>query len=204
MSFLKLRRTIHAKLILDRRGKRDSIEREYDAWQRQLQGSNEKLYSATKQQAERFKRRVKNQNHHGLRMREYPMILRRDCVKLQEQKQPAFRWWIRIPVHPESIWIPIQLPYEQEPLLKLELRECKLLRGEDDEWFVNITVQKQARLKRKYAQYSTHRHGHPQTCHNHRKRQTTILRQKGTRNSRPLLSSPPLRRQAPHNQEMET
>jgi IS605 OrfB family transposase len=52
----------------------------------------------------------------------------------------------------ESIWIPIQLPYEQEPPLKLEVRECKLLRGEDDDgWFVNITVQKQTRLKRKYA-----------------------------------------------------
>jgi putative transposase len=151
VSLLKLRRTIHAKLILDRRGKRESIEREYENWQRQLQGSNEKLYSATKQQAERFKRRVKNQNRHGLRMREYPMILRRDCVKLQEQKQPAFRWWIRVPLHPESIWAPIQFAHEQEPFLNHELRECKLLHGEDDEWFVNITVQKQARLKRKYA-----------------------------------------------------
>jgi IS605 OrfB family transposase len=35
--------------------------------------------------------------------------------------------------------------------MKHEVRECKLLRGEDGEWYVNITVQKQARLKRKYA-----------------------------------------------------
>jgi len=62
-----------------------------------------------------------------------------------------FHWWIRIPAYPRSIWAPIQLPYAQEPLLKHELRECKLLRGEDDEWYVNITVQKQVRLKRKYA-----------------------------------------------------
>jgi len=151
-SLLKLRRTIHAKLVLDRRGKREAVAREYNAWQRELQGSEERLYSATKQQAERFKWRVKKQNHHVLkRHREYPVILRHDCVKLQKQKGSIFHWWIRIPLHPESVWVPIQLPYEQEPLLKHELRECKLLHGENDEWFVNITVQKDARLKRKYA-----------------------------------------------------
>ena len=147
---MKLKRTIHAKLILDRKDKRETVEHEYDAWQRQLQGSNEQLYSATKQQAERFKRRVKKQNHHGLKMQEYPMILRRDCVKLQQQNNSIFHWWIRIPLHPESIWAPIQFAHEQEPFLKHELRECKLLHGEDGEWYVNITVQKQARLKRRY------------------------------------------------------
>ena len=55
VSLVKLQRTIHAKLVLDRKGKREAVEREYDAWQRQLRGSNEQLYSATKQQAERFK-----------------------------------------------------------------------------------------------------------------------------------------------------
>jgi len=150
---MKLQRTIHAKLVLDRKSKREAVEREYDAWQRQLRGSNEQLYSATKQQAERFKQRVKKQNHRrGLKMREYPMILRHDCVKVQQQKNAIFRWWIRIPVYPRGIWVPMQLPYEQEPLLKHDLRECKLLRGEDDgDWYVNVTVQKQARLKRRYA-----------------------------------------------------
>jgi len=79
------------------------------------------------------------------------MILRRDCVKVQRQIDSVFKWWIRIPVNPRSIWVPMQLPYEQEPLLACELRECKLLRGEDGEWYVNVTVQKQAHLKRRYA-----------------------------------------------------
>ena len=114
---MKLQRTIHAKLVLDREGKREAVEREYHAWQHQLQGSNEQLYSATKQQAERFKQRVKKQNRHGLKMQEYPMILRHDCVKVQHQKDSVFKWWIRIPVNPRSIWVPMQLPYEQEPLL---------------------------------------------------------------------------------------
>jgi putative transposase len=135
---------------LDRKSKSEAIEREYDAWQRELQGRNEQLYSATKQQAERFKQRVRKQNHRGLKAREYPMILRRDCIKLQQQKESVFHWWIRIPVYPKSIWVPIQLPYEQEPLLRHELRECKLLRGEHGDWFVNITVQKEADLKRRY------------------------------------------------------
>ncbi len=149
VSLLKLRRTIHAKLILDRRGKRESIQREYENWQRQLQGSNEELYSATKQQAERFKQRVKKQNHHGLKRQEYPMILRRDCIKLQHEKDSVFNLWIRIPVSPKSIWVPIQLPHEQERFLKYDIRECKLIRNSED-WFVNITVEKEARLKRTY------------------------------------------------------
>ena len=78
------------------------------------------------------------------------MILRRDCVKIQNRKGRVFGWWVRVPVNPRSIWVPMQFPRIQEPLLKFEVRECKLLRGEDKEWFVNITVQKQARLRRKY------------------------------------------------------
>jgi putative transposase len=123
----RLKRTIHAKLVLDREGKREAIEREYHALQRQLRGSNGQLYSATKQQAERLKQPVKKQNRHGLKMQEYLMILRHDCVKVQQQKNAIFRWWIRIPVNPRSIWVPMQLPYEQEPLLKHDLRECKLV-----------------------------------------------------------------------------
>jgi putative transposase len=145
-----LQRTVHAKLVLDRKSKREAIEHEYNAWQRELQGSDERLYSATKQQAERFKQRVRKQNGHGLKVREYPMILRRDCVKLQEQENSMFHWWIRVPAYPKSIWVPIQLPYEQEPLLKYELRECKLIR-DGAEWFVNVTIQKEARLRRRYA-----------------------------------------------------
>jgi len=147
---MKLQRTVHAKLVLDRKGKLEAVVREYWAWQRELKGGDELLYSATKQQAERFKRRVRKQNHHGLKVREYPMILRRDCIRLQHQKNADFRWWIRVPVYPKSVWVPIQLPYEQEPLLRHELRECKLIR-DGENWFVNMTVQKEAKLKRRYA-----------------------------------------------------
>ena len=147
---MKLQRTLHAKLVLDRKGKLEAVVREYWAWQRELKGGDELLYSATKQQAERFKRRVRKQNHHGLKVREYPMILRRDCIRLQHQKNADFRWWIRVPVYPKSVWVPIQLPYEQEPLLRHELRECKLIR-DGENWFVNMTVQKEAKLKRRYA-----------------------------------------------------
>lgn len=150
MSLLKLQSTIHAKLILDRRGKREAIEREYLAWQRRLQGSDEQLYSATKQQADRFKQRIRKQNGHGVKPKEYPLILRRDCVKIQRQNSSTFEWWICIPIHLRSIWIPIQLPRKQEPLLKYDIRECKLIK-DCEKWFVNITVQKKARLKRKYA-----------------------------------------------------
>jgi len=150
VSLLKLQRTIHARLVLDRKGKRVAIEREYSAWQRQLHGNDDQLYSATKQQAERFKQRIRKQNGYGIKPREYPMILRRDCVKIQRQRDSVFKWWIRIPLKPDSIWVPIQLPREQEPLLGYDVRECKLIR-EGANLFVNITVEKEARLKRSYA-----------------------------------------------------
>ncbi len=148
---MRLQRTVHAKLVLDRKGKLQAIEREYWAWQRQLQGQQEELYSATKQQADRFRRRIREQNHRGPdKNLEYPVVLRRDCIKVEYKPDSVFKWWLRLPLHPESIWVPIQFPQNQESLLKLELRESKLIRDGDD-WYVNITVQKQARLKRKYA-----------------------------------------------------
>jgi len=147
---MKLRRTIHAKLVLDRKGKHEAVEREYWAWQRQLQGNDEQLYSVTKQQADRFKRRIRKQNGCGVKPKEYPLILRRDCVKIQHQNDSVFKWWIRVPVYPRSIWLPIQFPREQEPLLRYDVRECKLIR-DSDQWFVNMTFQKEARLKHKYA-----------------------------------------------------
>jgi len=78
------------------------------------------------------------------------MILRRDCIKVEHKPDSIFKWWLRLPLHPESIWVPIQFPWNQEPLLKLELHESKLIR-DGDNWYVNITVQKQTRLKRRYA-----------------------------------------------------
>ena len=84
------------------------------------------------------------QNGHSIEQREYAMILRRDCVKIQSQKESVFKWWIRIPLHPESVWVPIELPHEQEQLLRYDIRECKLLR-DGARRFVNITLQKEAR-----------------------------------------------------------
>jgi len=148
---LKLQRTVHAKLVLDRKGKLRAVEREYWAWQRQLQGGfQEELYSATRQQADRFEQWIRRQNGYGLKQREYPLILRRDCVKIQQRADSLFKWWARVPLHPESIWIPIQLPHVQEALMKYELRESKLIRG-GSSWYVNLTVRKEARLRRRYA-----------------------------------------------------
>jgi len=151
VSLLKLQRTVHAKLVLDRKGKLEAITCEYLAWQRQLQGVQQELYSATKQQAERFRQRIREQNRCGPDKNfEYPMILRRDCITIQHQEESAFKWWIRIPLKPERIWVPMHFPREQEPLLKYDVRECKLMR-DGEKWFVNITVQKEARLERTYA-----------------------------------------------------
>jgi hypothetical protein len=162
VALLKLQRAIHAKLVLDSRGKWEAVEREYENWQRQPRGDDARLYSATKQQASRFRQRIRKRNGYGVKPKEYPLILRRDCVKIQRHKDSVFRWWIRIPINPRSIWVPIQFPRIQEPLLEYEVRECKLIR-DSKHWFVNITVQKNARLKRKYARVPPRRMEHSQT-----------------------------------------
>lgn len=73
------------------------------------------------------------------------MILRRDCFKVKELGKKIAKWWAKIPVFGGSIYCPIQLPYSQEPLLKEDIRETKVLRKKH-EWFLHITVQQNVEL----------------------------------------------------------
>ncbi len=81
--------TIKAKVTDDSRIKLQLLEREYDAFQSYLHGVKDvNLYSATKQQAERFLERV-NKNGRIDTKKEYPVILRRDCIDIRKDEIPA-------------------------------------------------------------------------------------------------------------------
>lgn len=132
-----LRKTVRAKLFALTRVKERKISQEYWNFQKALHGEAVPLYSATKQQAQRKKKWRKN--------REYPLVLRRDCFKVKDLGLKLARWWAKIPVFGGSIWCPLQLPYVQEPLLKEDIRETKLVRRKHV-WFLHITVQQTVEL----------------------------------------------------------
>jgi putative transposase len=132
-----LQKTVKAKLFALTRVKEQKIKLEYWNFQKTLHGEDVSLYSATKQQAQR-KRGWRGNG-------EYPLVIRRDCFKVKELGLKLARWWAKIPVFGGSIWCPIQLPYVQEPLLKEEVRETKIVRRKH-EWFLHITVQQDLML----------------------------------------------------------
>jgi len=133
-----LQKTITAKLFSLTRIKEAKITSEYWNFQKALKGEDVSLYSATKQQAQRNRKRWNG-------CREFPLIIRRDSFKIKENMLKLSRWWAKIPVFGGSIYCPIQLPYVQEPLLKEDVRETKLLRR-GHEWFLHITVQQNIKL----------------------------------------------------------
>ena len=105
---MKAKKTIKAKILELRKGKEELLRQEYENFQRYLYGDKSALlYSATKQQADRFLRRVKGRIDKN---KEYPLILRRDTVKLVKNDRKFTPYWFKVPVYGRrgGIWIPIK------------------------------------------------------------------------------------------------
>jgi putative transposase len=93
------KKTIKAKILDLRKGKRRLLEEEYQNWQIYLKGDkNAKLYAATRHQADRFLKRLKRQNGGEIKAKEYPLILRNDVYDVHEGDTKVTPYWIRIPV----------------------------------------------------------------------------------------------------------
>jgi len=140
---MKLQKTIKAKIFGLTKIKEVLLRQEYENFQSFVHGNKDvSLYSATKQQADRFNRKL---GRHLKPHKQYPMILRNDCVKVERAKETSWsKWWFKIPtanVH-GGIWCPIQIPYSQSELLDLKIRECKLI-WKKDHWSVHIVVEKE-------------------------------------------------------------
>jgi len=133
-------KTIRATIIALTKSKAEKIEREYRHFQLALKGMDMPLYSATRQQAQRLLKRIKG------KIGEHPLVIRRDIFKIQKQNTKITNWWARIPVYGKSIWVPVQLPREQEPRLSLSIRETRLVR-ESKGWSLRITVQDASQLR---------------------------------------------------------
>jgi len=136
-----LQKTIKAKVYKPTNTKLFLLTKEYEEFQRELRNSPSHLYSATKQQAQRFKKRLGKRLK---RNKEYPLILRNDSYRVKIQDTKLVKAWIKIPVCDVwgGIWLPVKVPDYQIPLLELTLKEGKLIKRGDD-WFVHIVVQKE-------------------------------------------------------------
>jgi len=105
-----MRLTVQSGIVKLTRRKREALDREYHNLQKFLNSDrNVPLYSANKQQALRYYKKVKQ--------KEYPLSLRNDLINLKKAK--AF-WFLKIPVHGVRGGIKVPLkPYREFPQGKL-------------------------------------------------------------------------------------
>lgn len=131
-----IRKTIKAKVINPTNRKADILEREYQNFQNILWGNEGALYSATRQQAERFAKKLKKPKH-----RHYPLILRRDTIRLEKQNTAVAPYWFKLPCFgiKGGIWIALR-PHCDIPE-DCSIREAKLIRKKGN-WFIHLTIEK--------------------------------------------------------------
>lgn len=129
-------KTVKAKVIDPTNRKAELLEREYRSFQDALKGKDASLYSATKQQAERFLRRIKVPKH-----RHYPLILRRDVIRLEKQDTDIAQYWLKFPCFGirGGIWLALK-PHCDIPI-DCSIREAKLVKRKLG-WFIHLTVER--------------------------------------------------------------
>jgi IS605 OrfB family transposase len=136
-----VQKTIKAKIQSLTKIKAERISREYQNFQLALRGEKVNLYSATRQQAKRYARKIKRNGGKQI-AQNHPLVIRRDLVKIEKQDTRISKFWARVPIFGGSIWVPIQFPHNQEELLAQDIREAKLAKRKN-KWFLHLTVQKE-------------------------------------------------------------
>ncbi|MCD6380949.1 MAG: transposase [Candidatus Odinarchaeota archaeon] len=148
-----VRKVIKAKIMEEaNNGKLEALEREYANFQKALRGEDARLYSATKQQAERLLRKIRKQNGGKIKQKEYPLILRNDVYRIWDVKttdNKLSKYWIKIPVYGirGGIKLPIKLHCEID--MGWKFKEAKVFRRKNG-WFVHITVEKEVKIRKEY------------------------------------------------------
>ena len=145
-----VRKVIKAKIMAEaNNGKLEALESEYVNFQKALRGEEAKLYSATKQQAERLLRKIKKQNGGKLKQKEYPLILRNDAYNVWITENKLSKYWIKIPVYGIRGGIKLPIKPHCEIDMSWKFKEAKVSRRKND-WFVHITVEKEVEIRQEY------------------------------------------------------
>lgn len=144
--------TVKAKITDNSKTKLFLIESEYWNYQTYLQSGCKNaeginLYSATKQQAERVLKRIKEEEPKP--KKQYPLVLRRDLVDIQKDSKFPCLYWMKIPVYPKSINVRIQTSckYDLSSKQYSSIRESKIVKIQKNDWYIYVTIEKRNTFK---------------------------------------------------------
>jgi len=145
-----VKKTIKAKILEEtNKNKLELLEKEYTNFQKALKGEKFELYSATKQQAQRFLNKLKKQNGGTLKQKEYPLILRNDVYNVWITDNKLSKYWIKIPVYGIRGGIKLPIKPHCEIDNNIKFKEAKIIK-KNNKWFVYITIEKEINLKQNY------------------------------------------------------
>ncbi len=135
---MKVKKTIKGKIVHLTKIKQRLLKEEYDNLQHFLHGEPVKLYSANKQQAKRFYKKIKPN-------KEYPLSIRKDLLKLEKRNTKITEYWTRIPVAGRrgGVWVAVKPHCPIGP--EMEICESKLFKR-NGEFYIHITVQKEVEV----------------------------------------------------------
>jgi len=141
---VKATKVIKAKIVHLTKIKEKLLSEEYENLQKFLRGEKHvNLYSANKQQARRYYKKIKQH-------KAYPLSIRKDLIKVEKRDTEIAKYWVRIPVAGRrgGIWVAIK-PHK-DILPDYEIGESKVFRKNGD-WYLHITISKEVELKESYA-----------------------------------------------------
>ncbi len=133
---MKIQKVIKCKIVHLTKIKRELLVQEYGNLQKFLHGDNSvKLYSANKQQAKRYYKRIKPD-------KDYPLSIRKDLIKVERRDTKIAKYWARMPVAGRrgGVWVAIK-PHQEIPE-DVEFCESKLFR-KGNEFHLHLTIQKE-------------------------------------------------------------
>ena len=130
---MKASLTIQCGIVALTKRKQQFLNSEYDNLQQFLQIKEDRgLYSANKQQAQRFYKVVKP-------YREYPLSIRNDLLKIKRVNNRVSEYWVKIPnKNTRQLWVAIK-PHRAFPEA-FKICESKLYRR-NGRFYLNIAVE---------------------------------------------------------------
>ena len=134
---MKAKKTIKAKIVFLTKIKQQLLKEEYEALQRFLHGEKAELYSANKQQALRFYKKIKLN-------KEYPLSIRKDLLRIERRPTKIAEYWARIPVKGRrgGVWVAIKphCPITSD----MEICESKIFKRNGD-FYLYLVVEKEVK-----------------------------------------------------------
>lgn len=130
---MEVSKTVQAGVVELTNQKRKELETEYQNLQKYLQGEEDvEVYSANKQQADRFYDTIKEGN-------EYPISVRKDLIDVQECESDIADYFVKVPTAQRygGLKLPVKTHTEIED--DWEIGESKVIRR-DGSFYINITV----------------------------------------------------------------